>query len=405
MIRSINRRRDVAVTARPAFTLVEVMVVLVLISILSTMVMTAVQGVTQNARLARTRSIIAVIDSVLQEQYESYKYRPLAVVIPDLNKPVPGQGIFSYQLMPSEAARVRLNMLRDLQRMELPDRINDILAPNGTMNLPASLTAVAYPVMEMPVPGKPGETKMMRSAGRRQFPVNWFNGANEKNVPSRFAAYYRRAKPLLERAWTPQHQGSECLYLILSNSFVGGSSALDAIPPSNIGDTDNDGMPEILDGWERPIEFVRWPNGFGNTADSELSVDLSLPDDFDLFRSDFGYSVSGVVVPWSMRPLVVSAGSDGEHGLNYVPRDASGNEIGFCYSALMPATGLRDMSWPITSDAMGPESTGRTGTYFWLDPYLRQSALGVALFPGNPSPNALPSVRDDNITNYQLATE
>jgi prepilin-type N-terminal cleavage/methylation domain-containing protein len=398
VIRALNRRRNVAVTARPAFTLVEVMVVLVLISILSTMVMTAVQGVTQNARLARTRSIVAVIDSVLQEQYESYKYRPLAVAIPDLNKPLPNEGIFSFQLMPSEAARVRLNMVRDLQRMELPDRINDVATISGTtvsMNFPATLTAVAYPVMQMN-----GRMQRGDDGSRRQFPVNWFNGAFGKNVPSRFAAYFRRVRP----TWTPQHQGSECLYLIMSNSFVGGSSALDAIPPSNIGDTDNDGMPEILDGWERPIEFVRWPNGFGSTADSELSVDLSLPDDFDLFRSDFGYSVSGVVVPWSMRPLVVSAGSDGEHGLNFVPRDAGGNEVGFRYSTLMPATGLRDMSWPVTPAAMGTESTGRTATYFWLDPYMRQTALGVATYPGNPLPNSQ-SVRDDNITNYQLATE
>jgi hypothetical protein len=300
--------------------------------------------------------------------------------------------------MPSEAARVRLNMVRDLQRMELPDRINDIATINGNtvaMNLPASLTAVAYPVME-----RNGRMQRGDDSTRRQFPVNWFNGAFGKNVPSRFAAYYRRVRP----TWTPEHQGSECLYLILSNSFVGGSSALDAIPPSNIGDTDNDGMPEILDGWERPIEFVRWPNGFGSTADVELSVDLSLPDDFDLFRSDFGYSVPGGVAPWSMRPLVVSAGSDGQHGLNFVPRDAGGNEIGFRYSALMPATGLRDMSWPITTAAMGTESERRTGTYFWVDPYLRQPALGVATFPGNPLPNSQ-SVRDDNITNYQLATE
>lgn len=396
MNRAPSHRRNVVVATRAGFTLVEVMVVLVLIAILSSMVMTAVQGVTQNARLARTRSILAVIDSVLQEQYESYKYRPLAVVIPDLNKPLPGDGIFSFQLMPSEAARVRLNMLRDLQRMELPDRINDIATINGNtvaMNLPASLTAVAYPVME-----RNGRMQRGDDSTRRQFPVNWFNGAFGKNVPSRFAAYYRRVRP----TWTPEHQGSECLYLILSNSFVGGSSALDAIPSSNIGDTDNDGMPEILDGWERPIEFVRWPNGFGSTADVELSVDLSLPDDFDLFRSDFGYSVPGGVAPWSMRPLVVSAGSDGQHGLNFVPRDAGGNEIGFRYSVLMPASGLRDMSWPLA--AMGTESVGRTGIYFWLDPYLRQPALGVATFPGNPLPNSQ-SVRDDNITNYQLATE
>ncbi len=134
--------------ARPAFTLVEVLVVLVLISILSGMVMTAVRGVNLTARQARTRSIIAIVDTVIQEQYESYKYRPLAVEIPNLNSMIP-TGVLKFEVLPSEAARARLNMIRDLQRMELPDRISDITS-DPSASTPAAILAALMTVLDPP---------------------------------------------------------------------------------------------------------------------------------------------------------------------------------------------------------------------------------------------------------------
>src|SRR5437016_758109 len=32
----------------------------------------------------------------------------------------------------------------------------------------------------------------------------------------------------------------------------------------DIGDVDNNGFPEFIDGWGRPINFVRWPAGFNS---------------------------------------------------------------------------------------------------------------------------------------------
>lgn len=377
------------------FTLVEVLVSLMLVAILSGMVLTAVQGVTQNARIARTRSIIAIIDSVLQEQYESYKYRPLAVEIPDLSTSPDGVAIFGFELSPSEAARVRTIMTRDLQRMELPDKISDIAVRiNPTtfaMNLPAEIKAVASPVIEVPGPNGPRMRKNPDINARREFPVNWFSGA--RNVPSRFAGYYRRALP----TWTPQHQGSECLYLILSSTFVGGAPAIQSIPATSIGDTDGDGMPEILDGWGRPIEFIRWPSGY-QLADSERSIDLSLPDDFDLFRTDFGFTVAAIDPPWSLRPLVVSGGGDGEIGLVLAPLLA-GNEVSFRYNSLTLG-GWPLMSWPLAD--MGGDQVGRSNPFIFPDPYLRR--VGAVDRPGTPLAGGQ-SVRADNITNYQLASE
>lgn len=381
---------------RSAFTLIEVLVVIVLISILSGMVMTAVRGANLTARQARTRSIIAIVDTVIQEQYESYKYRPLAVEIPALTSVMPA-GVLKYEVLPNEAARVRLNMIRDLQRMELPDRITDITtdptastpaAVLAALNQPASITALADRVLETPT----GFERSLDRTQRRVFPVNWFSAASS---PNRFASYRRLIRP----SWTAEFQSAECLYMIMATAFVGGAPALEQIPPSNIGDTDGDGMPEVLDGWGRPLGFVRWPVGF---EDPELSIDTSMPDDFDPLRADFAsipgvnndLSTGGVNRPWSIRPLIISAGSDGEFGLQL-----HASNTGFRYSTASPGA-LDLMTWPMTAAMMGDELPGRAAPNIFVDPFLRHFTSVTS--PGSPIVGA-EGVRADNISNYQLA--
>jgi hypothetical protein len=348
------------------------------------MVMTAVRGVNLTARQARTRSIIAIVDSVIQEQYESYKYRPLPVEIPLLSMVMPAGSVLKYEVLPNEAARVRLNMIRDLQRMELPDRISDINVGTA-MNLPAEIVALADRVVESPGP-PPGYVRSTDRTQRSLATVNWFNAASP---PNRFAAYRR----LSRATWTTEFQSAECLYLIMATSFVGGAPALEQIPPSNIGDVDNDGMPEILDGWGRPLGFVRWPVGFD---DPDLSIDRSMPDDFDPLRADFASipGVTGADAPWSIRPLIISAGADGEFGI-----ELHASNTGFRYNTASPGA-LDLMTWPVTVAMMGDEYPGRRSPTIFVDPFLRQ--FPGLTHPGSPIAGA-ESLRADNISNYQLA--
>ncbi len=136
MIQRINNDR-----IRPGFTLVEILAVMVVMSIMAGMVLTAIQGVSATAKASRTRSIIATVDSVIQEQYDAYKYRALSVEPPNYSQLTPTGDTYGYELLSSEAARVRMLMIRDLQRMELPDRLSDIA------NAPAVIMAAANPVV------------------------------------------------------------------------------------------------------------------------------------------------------------------------------------------------------------------------------------------------------------------
>jgi len=352
---------------------------------LAGMVTSAVQGVTRTAREARTRGIIATIDSVLQEQYESYKYRPLPVVIPDFGTVESGGVTFSFEVTGVEAARVRLIMKRDLLRMDFPDKRLDVVEKALTLpQSPARITAVANRV------GANASGRIVRDFvdNRTQQNISWLNQPTiaTPTIGSKTDVYFRRFLGS-GSTWTKEHEGAECLYMIMATTFVGGSPAIDAIPASNIGDIDVDKMPEILDGWGRPLGFIRWPAGY---EDPTGLTNRSVTDDFDPFQADFGFSVSGNTTPWSIRPLIVSSGVDQEFGIAL-----SSNTVVY-----------NTQTWPLdqmdggTRTHVGNENKNRIGAYVFPDPFLRRSPNPLPLLLPGAVANAVAS--DDDLTNYSL---
>lgn len=408
-----------------AFTLVEILVVIVILGIMGAMVTTAVSGVTTTAKQSRTKTIISIVDSVLAEHYANLKYRQLPVEIPDMFSGMNnGANEVGFEVLASEAARVRLMMIRDLQRMELPDRLSDITTA------PSQIYAATNQVV-IDNQGDVVNTRDQKNQ-RRIMSVSWYSPnatylIGGDNIPSRLAAY-RNRMPVGLTLNSPEalaNQGAECLYLIMATSFVGGSPALEAIPPANIGDTDNDGLLEILDGWGNPLGFIRWPVGY---FDPELSIDKTIPDEFDLFRSDYAYtsvpnsssSSAGAydvftgrnffnnetIKPWSMRPLVFSAGPDGEYGVTTDPITSAGVPMAnYNYQAT-------NWWWPTSVAFYGEELPGRGGTATrpFPDPYMRvfvSSNLNNGQFAGRLPGQLRPTTTSadevtDNISNYQL---
>ncbi len=174
--------------------------------------------------------------------------------------------------------------------------------------------------------------------------------------------------------------------MIMATTYVGGSLAIDSIPAGSVGDLDDDGMKEILDGWGRPISFVRWPCGY--VGESTGLLDTSIPDDLDPFRADFGYGNSTGKKAWSIRPLIVSAGADGELGVSL-----DDSSLGITYNT---------QTWPTNEmGSFGPiadEAQGRTSPYLFPDPFLRHLATTTNK-PGTILDTALHA---DDITNFAL---
>lgn len=252
---------------RPAFTLIEMTIVLAIIGILAAMAMSVYATALSQSKTHRTRAIIAKIDQLIGEKYESYRTRPVPIRI------LPG-------LPPSQTAWVRLCAMRDLMRMEMPDHREDV--QDGPATLPLGYSLIR---------------------------------------PALSRSYLRRANP----SWTANptdwsNDSAECLYLILANMRDGDKNALDYFAPSEIGDLDNDGLNEIHDAWGQPIVWFRWAPGYfgGPTSPVVSPQDVSEPDPFDPFKTDPRWTNGSAVVPFALKPLIVSTGPDKRVDLHLV---------------------------------------------------------------------------------------
>ena len=272
--------------SRSSFTLVELLMVIAIIGLLASSIMFAMWNVMEDTKRSRTESQIARINALLMEKYESYQTRAVPIKVP------PGTP-------PRAAAIMRLNAIRELMRMEMPDRITDVTDPARVLS----------------------------------------------SAPSSWRTYRRQSVA----TWSDTNQGAECLYLILRNMRDADTSALDFFNENEVGDVDGDGMLEILDGWGKPIDFLRWAPGFsempgpdggwgvtGVDDDGDGVTDNSTeaawpgsddiaspsllqtrnvhvaPDPFDPLRLDSRWTdPTPGNEPFALYPLIFSAGEDG----------------------------------------------------------------------------------------------
>ncbi len=210
---------------RKGFTLVELMIVCAIMAIMATLVVFAMFGATEAAKKQKTEALVARIDAVLRNKWESYQTRRVPFDLTGASSAVAG--------------RAKIDALHDLMRMELPDRWTDVTDDPK---------AWAY--------AGPFNMTLTRSAVSQGYLRRWIA-----------AQIGMAGKPTLAQA--QEYQGAECLYLILQAAGQEeGDDVSVILRPDNIADIDQDGFPEIVDGWRTPIRFLRWPVGF--TSDQQV---------------------------------------------------------------------------------------------------------------------------------------
>lgn len=336
----INRERTIRSVAerRAGFTLVELLVVMAIIAILTGAALGTMYAAEEAGRRAKTEATVAKLHSVIMQRYEEFLTRRIPADI-SANHPfdfAPGSPFYGKTI-----AIRRLTAMRQMLRMELPDRWADVVWEDfySPQPPPEEIRPYYTDFLKNQWPRNNNPSVMLVNETKWAIdPAGNSNVDVLQNRTALSAAYRRRYDQVtLERGMPPSLnlQGAECLYLIVTTGVTRGVGR-EHFNESEIDDTDNDGMPEFIDGWGRPITFLRWAPGFV----SETQPYVVDPNDMDPFENDSGVTPSDpedpnnmlswvhrredhdpfdprIVDPIAFRltPLIYSAGPDGVYGV------------------------------------------------------------------------------------------
>lgn len=193
---------------RSAFTLIELLVTISIIATLGAISITTARSAIETARRSQTETTIAKIDSVVTAIYERYQY--LRVEAADAASP-------------ALRAWSRVVRIRDLLRCDMPCHPDEL-------------------------------TYGWAGAGDELTPLQ------ESYLAAINGAYRDAANPFA--AWSGGEdlriRNAELLYLVVTN---GDPESRSSFSDREIADTDGNGLLEFVDGWGRPICWMRWAPG------------------------------------------------------------------------------------------------------------------------------------------------
>ena len=265
-----TRRQD-RPRMRSGFTLIELLTVIAIIGMLGAISITTVRGAIQSAKETQTRTTVAKIDSAVTGIYEKYQYRRLDV---------PGADFKTRALN-------RVDAIRELLRCDMPctyEDVNTAAVFNQSGSLPNTPLQDVY------------QREILMAMNR--------TGVSD---PDAFV-----------------NLNAELLYLVVTNADP---EARSMFSDREVADTDNNGLMEFIDGWGRPIRWMRWAPGLLYSDRQPVcyvdyaEVDPEDADPFDPLNVIWNANADGVLDPdvkspgWFLVPYVYSAGPDGEYGL------------------------------------------------------------------------------------------
>ena len=243
------------------FTLVELLLVIAIIAVLSSMAVGVIAGAQNDARVAATRSRVQVIEKLMQAELEDFEVRrsplpfrfissentiaPFSIVELAVGEGLPPRMPAAWNPAAVNRGLHARNMKRllvlDLIRSEYPDFTSG--TPLGLGTFP-SIQFQQY-LTDPPSSGGLGMTAIE---------------LNTNVLP--FFARYQTANVLRWTGWGGALNGpndansAEVLYRILSELEVDGVSGMDVLGGSRAtADTDGDGFLEVVDAWGDPIAF------------------------------------------------------------------------------------------------------------------------------------------------------
>ncbi|MCY2981787.1 MAG: type II secretion system protein [Planctomycetota bacterium] len=317
-------------TARTGFTLVELLVVITIIGLMSGMFLIAYQGAALESRKQKTLATINKLSEVLNSRMEEYASYSIVLRLPmppiGTGEALPPNAVPLAANNPLETKtflleRTRLLCLREIIAMEMPDHPDDIKWTDKWVS--SSNNATFFNTMP------------------KQVATGLTAGASQSFVQNRVTARTKGIAKKLSNAsssgflpipgWQNANANAELLYLIIEDSQLNGSSAIELFGASETADLDKDGLKEFIDAFGRPIQWIRWPTGFEGVAryhpdmldpgiitgtGSNVRVTIE-SDPLDRMGADPGYKTTDRKPGPGAFPLVVSSGPDRRFGIRF----------------------------------------------------------------------------------------
>ena len=241
-------------THRGGFTLVELLVAITIVAILAATTMAVTRSAIEAAKAEQTKATIAKLNGIIMERYESYLTRRVGFDVTGMTGAQVQAADQAARANPNVAARYRLDAIRDTMRMEMPDCLSDIT------NLPVQFS--------------------------------W------GHVPeSGLHKLYAKQPP------SANLDPAQALYLTVA---LGSVSAMEQFNQQELGMVD--GHRVFVDGWGKPIMWIRWAPGYRSPVQSGDPMADHDPLDARWIETSAFHLI----------PLIYSSGGNKTYGINLV---------------------------------------------------------------------------------------
>lgn len=296
------------------FTLIELLLVIAIIAVLSSMALGVMSKAQDDAKASATQSRILMIENLLAIQLEDYEVRRLPISVRELgfywtanqaHTPYLTKGTVT-QPQYVAVQNIRRRIMQDIIGSEFPRPIysNGVFSANSDVGV--------FPSRNATLTGSDSFSDWLD---------DWYptpvNGLTLRQrlanlVPSRVQSY----GPMKSGAVTDPdfNLPGEYLYAALERMDVDGTPATELLGKASIGNTDEDGYPEVIDAWGEPMQLRIWQvaatrqetDSAGNdlvdvweddsdldgTPDNDRNFDIG-----DLSTGPFGYVVIDPTIP------------------------------------------------------------------------------------------------------------
>jgi type II secretory pathway pseudopilin PulG len=273
-------------------------VVISIIGVVTSALAFVVAGAQERAKELRTRSQLKRIESILQREIQDLLEARIPVRVPPMGDFPAGMG--AHRAMPEGALSRSRRFWTEARRVDLLYRFPyraELINPTAAQSVGRSAVA-GLPTVHFVRNNASGDFQPFHA------------------VPSDLVAIRNLAgggmNPSLPTALAPnpaKTNSAELLYAILQRIWVDGEPAISLIRESEIADTDNDGILEIVDVWGSPIYFrleVQVPVRRTVPA-TPLEGLFNIPlDQYSAWMTQFELSDGQTFVPTSFAPEVFS---------------------------------------------------------------------------------------------------